>query len=543
MKVKHKLIILVCFPALITLTLAIGISRTMTLLSESTDTVIEQRLKPTLLLKEINTLYSRDIIDLTHKTRAQMMFWDESDAALTAATAELDNLWTQYRNLPLSLEEQVLLDENALAFERAESVVNQLRRFIDDKSSYSMGTFVDLELYGEIEPILTLLSDLIDLQQAKAEETATEANALRQQNQLFLIILGGSLILLSSILGIWIIRGLQIDLNQLLTAITHIERTQDLSVRTGLNKRDEFGDMSRRFDRMMDGFAAVIEQTQQSTSSLQQATETLLQVNEDNRTQSHQQRTSLSSSESAMQQLGESAGVVMHHVEQTHALAANVRELSESGNQAVINTVQTINQVSDLVSNTSESMAALRSHIEEIGTVVTVIRNIAEQTNLLALNAAIEAARAGEQGRGFAVVADEVRSLASRTGESTAQIQSIVEQIQSSTQSAWELMQRGEQATHDAVSQAEDSGEKIERITAQFGVIENSANAIKEASMSQTQTIEEMRRQIAALSHLSEDGERLSEQGMEVARSMATTVEDVGLNIGRFRLTQDEPRS
>lgn len=540
MTVKYKLIILVCFPALIALTLAAGISRSMTVLSESTDKVINERLKPVLLLKDINTLYSRDIIDLTHKTRAQMMFWEESQTALDEAVATLNKRWEAYRDLPLSSEEQALLDAALPAFEKAEGVMQKLSGFIEDRSSYSMGSFVDLELYGEIEPMQQLLSDLIELQQVKAIETATMAEQLRRQNQFYLYGLGAALILLSTLLGVWIIRGLQLDLNRLLEAITRIESTQDLTIRTQLSKANEFGDMSRRFDRMMDGVAAVIQSTQAATRSLQSAADTSLSVNEDNRQQSRQQRSALTTSEQAMQHLDESAGIVMHHVEQTTALASEVGELSQAGHQAVNNTVHSINQVSELMSSTSASMADLRTHIEEIGTVVTVIRSIAEQTNLLALNAAIEAARAGEQGRGFAVVADEVRSLASRTGESTEQIQAMVEQIQASTQSAWELMQRGEQASHNAVSQAEDSGLRIERIHAQFGVIIDSANAIRETSLSQTQTINNMRHQMQALSRLSIDGEQLSDQGMQVAQSMERTVQEVSQTIGRFTLSESQ---
>lgn len=540
MKVKYKLIILVCFPILITLTLGFGIHRSLSVLSQSTSDVIELRLKPTLMLQEINRVYSRDIIDLTHKTRAQMLFWNESEQALTAATERLDTLWQQYRALPLSDEELALLESSEEAFTQADTVINQLFDFIEQKSAYSMGSFVDLELYGAIEPMLQLLSQLSELQSLKAEQTVAQAAQTRDRNEVLLNMLSLGLVLISTLLGIWIIRGLQGDLNTLLSVITRIESTQDLTLRTGLSKRDEFGDMSRRFDRMIERFADLIQRTQSLTESLQQAAHTLVEVNQDNRAQSTQQRDALSSSEQAMQQLNESAGIVLDHVNQTNALTTEVRELSNAGNRAVSHTVQAINQVSQLVTHTSESMADLRSHIEEIGTVVTVIRNIAEQTNLLALNAAIEAARAGEQGRGFAVVADEVRSLASRTGESTSQIQTIVEQIQGSTQSAWELMQQGEQATQNAVDQAEDSGRKIERITDQFAVIVDSSRAIQEASSSQNQTVEGMRRQLQSLSELAEDGEKLSEQGMSVAGSVEQTVQTVSEQIGQFTLRRAE---
>ena len=534
MKVKHKLIALLCFPVVIALSLVVAINNSMNLLSESTQSVIEDRIQPILLLEKINSLYSRQIIDLAHKTRAQMLFWDESAQGIAMAKEELETLWAEYRNQPLSVEEHEILQQGADAFEAANQTVQSIEGFIADKSSYSMGNFIDLQLYTGIEPVIQLIGQLIDVQKTLAEKTATDALALRSERQLFLFVLGSVLVVLSSALGVWIIMGLHRDLSGMLNVITEIEKNHDLSLRSALNKEDEFGYMSRRFDRMIEVFSTLIKDTQDSGEELTRSSNLLVQVNQEHKAHSEKQLTTLASTESEMQVLNDSADIVLSNVESTNALTAEVQSITAEGNQAVRVTVDAISEVSTLVRNTSDSMESLRAHNEEIGTVVTVIENIAEQTNLLALNAAIEAARAGEQGRGFAVVADEVRQLASRTASSTREIQNIVEQIQSSTQASWELMQKGEQATRMAVDKANESGQKISRITEQFSSIVESSEEIRRAAESQTHTVNDMRNRVHELRELSNESESLFISGLGTAQSMEVTVNKVSENLGRF---------
>ncbi|MCC2615490.1 methyl-accepting chemotaxis protein [Aestuariibacter halophilus] len=534
MKVKHKLVVLVTFPAILALSLILGIHQSMNQLSQTAQAVIDERLAPMLILNQLNSVYSRSIIDLAHKTRAQMLFWNESEQALAEARAELDVLWQQYRSGRLSAQEQTVLDASQEAFEQAEKTIASIEGFIAEKSSYSMGNFIDLNLYQGIEPIIQVIATLTEIQESMAGQTATQAAELRSERQVFLYVLGTALVLLSTGFGLWIMLGLQKDLDQLLTTITQIEKNRDLTLRSSIRSQNEFGDMSRRFDRMIEVFAALLTDTQQSGMTLHTHSETLYNSACDNKQQSERQQQALTTTRDTMAALKNSAQVVLENVQTTNALTENVQRITDDGEAAVQQTVQSISDVAGLVNKTSDSMSQLRDHSEQIGSVITVINTIAEQTNLLALNAAIEAARAGEQGRGFAVVAGEVRELASRTAESTAEIQGIIQKIQSSTEASWSLMQHGEKATQQAVSLAQSSGAQLTELKQQFERIVERSQQIRDAADSQTRTVDNMELTIDDLSELAKDGTLRSMANVQAAQQMSSTVQQVTDNLKKF---------
>ena len=182
------------------------------------------------------------------------------------------------------------------------------------------------------------------------------------------------------------------------------------------------------------------------------------------------------------------------------------------GNEVVSNTVQTINTLASEIQATAELVHKLGEQSDDIGQVVDVIRGIAEQTNLLALNAAIEAARAGEQGRGFAVVADEVRTLAGRTQQSTQEIQQMIEQLQAGAQKAMQAMQASENRTNEGVAKAASAGDSLGSIHSSVNTITDMSAQIASAAEQQSAVAEEINRNIIEIADIADQNSTASNQ-------------------------------
>ena len=232
----------------------------------------------------------------------------------------------------------------------------------------------------------------------------------------------------------------------------------------------------------------------------------------------------------SVNEMSASAMEVSKNAERVAVAASDAKREALNGQQVVGQTVESISKLSGEVELASEVMNNLKGESENIGTVLDVIRGIAEQTNLLALNAAIEAARAGEQGRGFAVVADEVRTLAGRTQQSTQEIQKMIESLQGGTNQAVSVMDRSREMTRESVEFANEAGQYLETITHSVGEISDMTSQIATASEQQSAVVESVNQSVVAITDLanrtSDGAERVTGNSRQLTE-MATSLKDL----------------
>ncbi len=277
----------------------------------------------------------------------------------------------------------------------------------------------------------------------------------------------------------------------------------DLTVQTSIRSQDEIGRLAASARSLQVYLRDVSEGLNNSVSSVDQAFTEIKMASGQVSDAAQEQSTRSEAVASAVHEMSTAAQEISSNA--THAAEAvdETRDISAKGTLIMQSTVGGINQLAEEIGNASHVVQKLEEESQNIGTVLSVIQGIAEQTNLLALNAAIEAARAGEQGRGFAVVADEVRTLAQRTQDSTTEIQDIIDNIQKGAQAAVSAMASGSERTATSVSQVNEAGSALEQINEQVMRIHDMNMQIAAASEEQTQVIDEISSNVRSISDLS----------------------------------------
>lgn len=310
----------------------------------------------------------------------------------------------------------------------------------------------------------------------------------------------------------------------------------DLTRRLAVTSQDELGDLAGSFNRFVDKIHGLVGQisgiTTQLTglvgevSSQAQRSE---QAMERQRHETDQVATAINEMSAAAQEVAKSAQGASIAAQQTD-------EEGRSAKRVVDGSIKQIHALVDDIRNSGASLDSLQNDVSSIVSVLAVIRSIAEQTNLLALNAAIEAARAGEAGRGFAVVADEVRALASRTQQSTQEIQGMIDRLQKGTQTAVDAMRRSSEAGDGTSTQANQAGSSLDTIGQLIGTI-NSMNAqIASAAEEQTAVAEEINRSVHQIATAVDSVAEETRQSAQTTRSLNDLGHRLGALVGQFRV-------
>jgi methyl-accepting chemotaxis protein len=358
----------------------------------------------------------------------------------------------------------------------------------------------------------------------------------RELRTTLIVVFGMTLLLLAGII-IWVARMIVRPVRETRQALDDIAAGDgDLTQRLNEDRHDEFGDLARSFNTFVDGVHTLVRQVSEAASQLSAAAEQLSVSSRQASEQVQQQQSETEQVATAMTQMAATVTQVAGNASQAADAAAESDRAAHSGAEVVQLTSREVGELAEEVQSAVSVINRLQGDAESIGTVLEVIRGIAEQTNLLALNAAIEAARAGEAGRGFAVVADEVRTLATRTQSSTQEIRGIIEKLQGAANDAVKVMDAGHAKATDGVSSAERAAKALEDITQSISTINDMNTQIASAAEEQSAVAEDVHRSLTRISSGVEQAASGSTQIAAASDELARLAADLQMRVGRFKV-------
>ncbi|NIB44604.1 HAMP domain-containing protein [Pseudomaricurvus alkylphenolicus] len=317
--------------------------------------------------------------------------------------------------------------------------------------------------------------------------------------------------------------GIVTPINAAVNALRDIaEGEGDLTQRLPVTSNDEVGQLARWFNTFIERVHEIISDFSVTATDLNSNATRLSDTAKETERGVVSQQSEIQQVVTAVREMAQVVEDVAHNVTQTADNAEQADGEAKEGNRVVTATMGQIESLAQDINAASEVIDKLQQETDNIGSVLDVIRGIAEQTNLLALNAAIEAARAGEQGRGFAVVADEVRTLASRTQSSTQEIQEMIERLQTGAREAVQMMEKGTAQAGESVNQAEAASRSLDAITDGVSSIKDKTNQMASASEEQSAATREMERN---MNNIADAARQTSEGSVEIAASTAALAE------------------
>jgi methyl-accepting chemotaxis protein len=501
MSVKIRLLLLVSVPLLVLIAISLISVREMGVLSDGAESIYVDRVVPLKQIKQVADAFAVTSVDVLHKYRGEVM--DAAEAVKTLQQQEqlVDEVWQSY------LDTRLTTDEAALA-EKAKQQIQVFRQKLKEYQSHIVdGSLAkrsskdfNAELYELADPLSSSLAGLIDIQLVEAEKFKIQAAG---NYKFFLQLFVVALLLVFACLAVlsWLIyRSIHNPLNQLQQAISVVGQDSDLRIRAQVTGSDEIATTAAAFNQTIGRVHQFFTELGDAVSQLAAASEQMSQISTQVSGTAFEQEQQVNLIATAINQMSAAIQEVANSALATSEQANDVDEKTQQGHQKVIHNVDSIEQLSHIIKGATSVIEQLNGDSEKITQVLAVIQTIAGQTNLLALNAAIEAARAGEAGRGFAVVADEVRTLATNTQKATESIRVMVDSLQGSAKEAVQAMAQSGQYAGTSVANAKEAGAVLEGIKSAVGTIVGMNVQISAATEQQTIVAEEINRNISEFS-------------------------------------------
>ena len=348
---------------------------------------------------------------------------------------------------------------------------------------------------------------------------------------------GAVIVVLMGVLIFLIQRSITRPLTSTVRAMANIASGEaDLTHRLDTSGRDELSELGRHFNRFSEHLGELIRQLLTAAHSLDRHSGELGAIAAQSQRHSDTQTQQMDMLATAINEVTHAIQDVARHAEQASGEVQSAERRADQGLVSIQTSLHQTEGLSDTILQAAEVIESLAQESTQIGTVLDVIRSIADQTNLLALNAAIEAARAGEQGRGFAVVADEVRLLAQRTQKSTQEIHAMIERLQANSGAAVRVIQESRQASQHTIEQAGQASDSLEQINQTLRNLAAVNASIASATLQQSHVVEEINQSVVQVAGLAQTNATASVQTSQASQQLRGIADQLGHLLGQFKV-------
>ena len=394
-------------------------------------------------------------------------------------------------------------------------------------------------------PVAKSLTEGLTAMVANQNELLSNDNATLQSSMntvsVITLVVTGVSILLAITVSFLIARNITGALSKVNAMIKDIaEGEGDLTKRLDITSKDEVGELAGWFNIFVEKLHDVISQVKSNTDEVAAAATEIASAAEQAAAGATEQESQAGEVSSSVEQMSATIVEASQNASSAAESAKNAASSAEEGGNLVQQTLDGMRAIAETVKHSSETIGELGKRSDEIGEIIEVIDDIADQTNLLALNAAIEAARAGEQGRGFAVVADEVRKLAERTTKATAEIASMIKNIQEDTGSAVAAMAEGTKQVETGSELAVQAGDSLGQIVSAANEVQTMVEQIATASDEQSAAVEQISGNVSSIATVSKQSAKGSEKMAAASEQLNRQTESLLSLVGQFKLTETE---